>query len=209
MDRARRRRQLQLSASRHDRRRRAGAAGERSGAHERVASRRPRVVAAPGQGLPDRAAGPHRGRRRAVRGGKLQHDPPRHEAFVGRLDRRPALDFERFQALLQRLRRPPGACVRLRRPHPRVRGPRRRRAQVEGRALRKRPARAAAGPGPVDRAVGGGRAGSRRGDERRVPRARAVPRDRGQDVEPSRPRRRHIAGPQRQEMAAFRLALAD
>ena len=59
------------------------------------------------------------------------------------MERRRALDVARAEAVLQRLRRSQGPCLRLRRQHPRVHRPRGRHAQVEGRTLRQRPARAA------------------------------------------------------------------
>ena len=62
----------------------------------------------------------------------------------------------RAEALLQRLRRSRGPCLRLRRQHPRVHRSRGRQAQVEGRTLRPRPARPVARPGPAAGAVGGG-----------------------------------------------------
>ncbi len=70
-------------------------------------------------------------------------------------------------------------------------------AQMEGRALRPRPARAAARPGPAAGAVGGGRAGARQGDSRLVRRGRALPGAPGQDLEPPGARRRRPAGAQR------------
>ena len=91
----------------------------------------------------------------------------RGRARARRMDRRRALDVARAEAVLQRLRRARGPRLRLRRQHPRVHRPRGRRAQVEGRTLRQRPAGAAARPGRAAGAVGGGRAGARRRDARR------------------------------------------
>ena len=85
-----------------------------------------------------------------------RHAPHRGRARRRRMDRRGALDVERAEAVLQRLRRSRGPCLRLRRQHPRVHRPRGRQAQVEGRTLRQRPARPAARPGPAAGAVGGG-----------------------------------------------------
>ena len=70
-------------------------------------------------------------------------------------------------------------------------------AQMEGRTLRQRPARAAARPGPAAGAVGGRRAGAGRGDARPVHGARARSGDRGQDLEPPGAGRRRPAGSQR------------
>ena len=102
-----------------------------------------------------------------------RHAPPRGRARTRRMDRRGALDLDRAEAVLQRLRRPRGPCLRLRRPHPRVHRPRGRQAQVEGRPLRLRPARPAARPGSAAGAVGGRRAGAGQGDARPVHGARA------------------------------------
>ncbi len=82
--------------------------------------------------------------------------PRRGRARTRRLDHPGALDLERAEALLQRLRRPQGPCLRLRRQPARVRRPQGRQAQVEGRALRPRPARPAARPGRAAGAVGEG-----------------------------------------------------
>ena len=111
---------------------------------------------------------------------RQRHAPPRGRAGERRLDRRGALDLAGAQALLQRLRRPRRPRVRLRRPHPRVHRPRERRAPVEGRTLRQRPARAAGRPGPAARAVGRGRARARQRDARRgSPRSRGSRRVQG------------------------------
>ncbi len=103
----------------------------------------------------------------------------------------------RAEALLQRLRRSRRLRLRIRRTHPRVRRPRDRRAQVEGRALRPRPARPAARSGPVARAFRGGGARARRGEPRTVHGARAGSGDRGQDLEPPGAGQRPSPGPQR------------
>ena len=68
----------------------------------------------------------------------------RDHARRRQMERRRALDVERAEAVLQRLRRAQGPCLRLRRQHPRVHRSRGRQTQVEGRTLRQRPARPAA-----------------------------------------------------------------
>ncbi len=155
--RAGRRRELQLAATGDDRRSRAGPAVERSGRDQRRARRWQAALGARVAGLPHRAAGRDRGRRHPDhRQWTERHAPPRDRARPRRMDRRRALDLDRAEALLQRLRRSRRPCLRLRRPHPRVHRRRGRNAQVEGRTLRQRPARPVARPGPAAGAVGGG-----------------------------------------------------
>ena len=194
--------ELQLAASGDDRRRRADPAAERDRA--RPASRRPTA----------RCSGSTRGQAAPIVQPALTADGDVLINAVGmtggrgmrrlavahgaeRMDRRRALDVERAEAVLQRLRRSQGPCLRLRRQHPRVHRPRGRQAQVEGRTLRQRPARAAARSGPAAGAVGGRRAGAGQRDARPVHGARAVPGDRGQDLEPPGAGRRRPAGSQR------------
>jgi hypothetical protein len=138
----------------------------------RAGGRRAAVGAHGGAGRQHRPAGADRGGRRARRRGR--HDggerpaPPRGRPRGLGVERRGALDVERPEAVLQRLRRTRGARLRVRRNHPRVHRPSRRHAKVERRPLRRRPARSASRPGPALRGVGGRRAGARQGDARRV-----------------------------------------
>ena len=83
-----------------------------------------------------------------------RHAPPGGHARVRRVERPGALDVDRAEAVLQRLCHPQGPRVRVRRQHSRVHRPRDRHAQVEGRALRQRPARAAGRSGSAAGAVG-------------------------------------------------------
>ena len=108
----RRRQQILLLSGRRRRRRGAGRRRACSGSTR-------------GRAHAHRAAGRHRRRRRAdQRPATGRHAPRRRRARRRRLDRRGALDLERPQALLQRLRRPRGPRLRLRRPHPRLHRPR-------------------------------------------------------------------------------------
>ena len=108
-----------------------------------------------------------------------------------------ALDVERAEAVLQRLRRPQGPCLRLRRQHPRVHRPRGRPAQVEGRPLRPRPARRCCRIRTCCSCCP--RRASWRWSRRPRPvhRSRADPGDRGQDLEPPGGGRRRPARSQR------------
>ena len=108
----------------------------------------------------DRSAGADRRWRcpdqRHVRHGRNRHAPSCGQARICRMVCRGALDVARVEAVLQRLRRSQGPCLRLRRQHPRVHRPGRRQAQVEGRTLRPGPAGALAGSGCPAGGVGGG-----------------------------------------------------
>ena len=197
-----RRRRLQLAAPGDARRGRPGAAAPRSPLDQRRAGRRQPALGAPGgAGCQHPAAVADRGwrrpGRRRRRHGRDRHPPPRGRPRTRRVDRHRALALEGAEALLQRLRRARGPRLRLRRQHPLLHRPRGRHAEVEGRALRPRPAAAAARAGPAAGAVGGGRAGVGRGHSRCVHRDRARPGDRGQDLEPPVAGRRRPPRPQR------------
>ena len=161
------RRQLQLAASRDDRRRRPDPAAERTRRDQRRAGRRHGALGARVVTRRHRAAGPDRGRRRPGQRHRHARAGSARAAFavsarIRRMDRRGALDVERAEAVLQRLRRAQGPRLRLRRQHPLVHRSRGRQAQVEGRTLRQRPARPAGRSGPAAGAVGGRRAGAGR-----------------------------------------------
>ena len=122
-----RRRRLQLAAPRDDRRR---AAGPAAAVEARTISVAPAdgsaaLGARVGTGRRHRAAGCDRRRRRADHH-RRRHGRDRHAPHRGRarrpsgMDRRGALDVARAEAVLQRLRRSQGPCLRLRRQHPRV-----------------------------------------------------------------------------------------
>ena len=158
-----RRRWLQLAASRDDRRRPADPAAQRRPAATSVAPADGSVLwEHTWIGRRHRAAGAAADGDVLIAGGDAMAASAcaasRSRTAPARMDRRGALDVARAEAVLQRLRRAQGACLRLRRQHPRVHRPRGRRAQVEGRTLRQRPAGPAARSGPAAGAVGGRRA---------------------------------------------------
>ena len=105
----------------------------------------------PGALLPGRAAGATPQKPLV---GKSGNEPDKLPPV--RMDGRRALDLERAEALLQRLRRTQWPCLRLRRQHPRVHRPQGRQAHLEGRTVRQRPARPAARLGRAAGAVGRG-----------------------------------------------------
>ena len=135
-----------------------------------------------------------------------RHAPHRGRARRRRMDGRRALDVERAQAVVQRLRRPQRPRLRLRRQHPRVHRSRRRQAQVEGRPLRQRSARAARRSGSAAGRVRRRRARAGRAHARASTSSARVAGPRGQDVESPVLAGDVLLVRNGEEMAAFRLA---
>ena len=167
------RRQLQLAAPRHDRRRDAGRDPERA----RRGQRRIPPTASCCGNTSGRAA--RSSSRRSPSDGDILINAMSATGGVGTrrlvikhdgadVDARRALDHERVEAVLQRLRHSQGPRLRLRRQHPRVHRSRRRQAQVERRALRQRTDDAARRPGPAAGDVGRRRARAGQRDARSV-----------------------------------------